>query len=348
VPVVEAAVVPAPVELSYSAQKLPFEHAIIGYWGTGANTPFEYMEGKSMEGPTVADALVKGYNVINVAYADQFTVNGSFQLHTDMCPEYNDTPDRAHECAQHKDTVSRAANTTSASWRYLLSFGGKNGAAPYMSALLKAEERAAQEQVFADGFLARYAELKAKYGFDGIDLSVESGLATPLLSAFRTVFKTLHAQGEIVSLAPETPSLNPAEMDSFFEGSFNSYAPLVDTSIIDSVSWVAPRLYNDALPQRSNVSKYVSSLREGRELEWDGRQIKIDIPPSKLVLGHPASAEAAPARELDSWQKDPNALVDHYRSSPELLATAGVMAWSIGHDYGSGWKWVTAAKQIWQ
>ena len=348
VPVVEAAVVPAPVDLNYSPQKLPFEHAIIGYWGTGANTPFEYMEGKSMEGPTVADALVKGYNVINVAYADQFTVNGSFQLHTDMCPEYNDTPDRAHECAQHKDTVSRAANTTSASWRYLLSFGGKNGAAPYMSALLKAEERAAQEQVFADGFLARYAELKAKYGFDGIDLSVESGLATPLLSAFRTVFKTLHAQGEIVSLAPETPSLNPAEMDSFFEGSFNSYAPLVDTSIIDSVSWVAPRLYNDALPQRSNVSKYVSSLREGRELEWDGRQIKIDIPPSKLVLGHPASAEAAPARELDSWQKDPNALVDHYRSSPELLATAGVMAWSIGHDYGSGWKWVTAAKQIWQ
>ena len=195
---------------------------------------------------------------------------------------------------------------------------------------------------------SRYAELKAKYGFDGIDLSVESGLATPTLSAFRTVFKALHQQGDIVSLAPETPSLNPGEMDSFFEGSFNSYAPLVDTSILDSVSWVAPRLYNDALPQRSNVSKYVSSLREGRELEWDGRQIKVDIPPSKLVLGHPASADAVPARQLEGWQKEPDALVDHYRASPELLATAGVMAWSVGHDYGSGWKWVTAAKQIWQ
>ena len=174
-------------------------------------------------------------------------------------------------------------------------------------------------------------------------------------------------------------------MDSFFEGSFNSYAPLVDTSILDSVSWVAPRLYNDALPQRSNVSKYVSSLREGRELEWDGRQIKVDIPPdqlepapenpnphphphphphprphpnphpnpnpnptaytltrtrtrtptspptptppqvdippSKLVLGHPASADAVPARQLEGWQKEPDALVDHYRASPELLAT---------------------------
>ena len=62
-----------------------------------------------------------------------------------------------HECAPHKDVISRAANMTSASWRYLLSFGGKNGAAPYMSALLKAEERAAQEQAFADGFLARCA-----------------------------------------------------------------------------------------------------------------------------------------------------------------------------------------------
>jgi len=336
-------VVAAPVDLDYSPQKLPFEHAIIGYWGTGANTPFE-----GLEGPSVADALGKGYNVINVAYADQFTVNGSFRLHTDMCPEYNAHADHAHECAPHKDAVSRAANTTSASWRYLLSFGGKDGAAPYMSALLKSEERAAQEQAFARGFLARYAELKAAYGFDGIDLSVESGLATPLLAAFRTVFKALHAQGEIVSLAPETPSLNPAEMDSFFEGSFNSYAPLVDTSILDSVSWVAPRLYNDALPQRSNVSKYVTSLREGRTLEWDGKQIEVKIPPSKLMLGHPASPEAAPARELDSWQKDPNALVDLYRSSPELLATAGVSSWSIGHDYASGWKWVTAAKQIWQ
>ena len=27
------------------------------------------MDGKTMEGPTVADALLKGYNVINVAYA---------------------------------------------------------------------------------------------------------------------------------------------------------------------------------------------------------------------------------------------------------------------------------------
>jgi len=126
------AVVAAPVDLNYKPQKLPFAHAIIGYWGTGANTPVEYMDGKTMEGPTVADALLKGYNVINVAYADQLTVNGSFQLHTDLCPEYAGSQERAHECAPHKDVISRAANMTSASWRYLLSFGGKNGAAPHL------------------------------------------------------------------------------------------------------------------------------------------------------------------------------------------------------------------------
>jgi chitinase len=345
-PQLAAATVPAAVPAAAATlpaeQRLPFEHAIIGYWGTGAKTPFE-----GLEGPTVADALRHGYNTILVAYADTFSVNGSFELHTDMCPGYNAHAEHAHECAPSKEAISKQANMSSSAWRYLLSFGGKDGAGPYMSALLNMQERAAQEDAFADGFLKRYAEVKAQYGFDGIDIDVESTLTTPLLSAFRKVFEKLHAQGELVSVAPETPSLNPAEMDSFFEGSFNSYAPLVDSSIIDSVSWVAPRLYNDALPQRSNISKYVASLHAGHSLEWDGRQIDIKIPPSKLILGHPASPEAAPARELDSWQKDPSALVDLYHSSPDLQATKGVMAWSIGHDYASGWKWVTAAKQIW-
>jgi chitinase len=140
---------------------------------------------------------------------------------------------------------------------------------------------------------------------------------------------------------------NPAELSTFFEGSFNSYAPLVDTSIIEHVTWVAPRLYNDPVPLKNNVSKYVTSLSAGKRLEWDGREIEIKVPPSKLVLGHPATAEAASARDLAVWQKDPEALVELYRSTPDLLATKGVMAWSIGHDYASGWKWVKAVKKIW-
>jgi len=328
-----------------SAEKmLPFEHAVMGYWGSGPYTPFQ-----GMEGPTVADALTMGYNVILVSFADSFTVNGSFQIHTDMCPQYNDVCQRQQcECAPHKLNVSKDAGVEPESWRYMLSFGGKDGAGPYMSALLSMQEREDQEEAFAKGFLERYAEVKAKYGFDGIDIDIESTLTTPLLSAFRRVFRLLHAQGELVSLAPETPGLNPAELSTFFEGSFNSYAPLVDTTMIDYISWLAPRLYNDPVPLKSNISKYVTSLYAGHDLEWDGKQIEIKVPPSKIVLGHPAAAEAAPARDLASWQKDPEALLELYRSSPDLLATKGVMAWSIGHDYASGWKWVKTVKQIWE
>ena len=47
-------------------QGLPFKHAIIGYWGAGPYTPFE-----GEEGPTIADALKQGYNVICVSFGDQ-------------------------------------------------------------------------------------------------------------------------------------------------------------------------------------------------------------------------------------------------------------------------------------
>ena len=64
-----------------------------------------------------------------------------------------------------------------------------------------------QEDTFAEGFVKTYKQMKAQYGFDGIDIDVESSLTTPLLSAFRKVFKILHDEGEIISMAPESPSL---------------------------------------------------------------------------------------------------------------------------------------------
>ena len=47
-------------------QGLPFKHTIIGYWGAGPYTPF-----MGEEGPSIADALKQGYNVICVSFGDQ-------------------------------------------------------------------------------------------------------------------------------------------------------------------------------------------------------------------------------------------------------------------------------------
>jgi chitinase len=323
---------------------LPFEKAIIGYWGSGPYTPFE-----GLEGPSIADALKEGYNVINVAFADTFNVNGSFQIHTDMCPTYNshDMLHHMHECVPSKKNISKDAGVPINSWRYMLSFGGAGGPGPHMPSAVSLRERSGHEDKFADGFIKRYKQVKARYGFDGIDVDIESSMTTPLLAAFRKIFKKLHADGELISVAPESPSLNPAELKSFFEGSFNSYAPLVDSSIINHVSWVAPQLYNDAIPFKENPIKYVQSLYAAHTLEWDEDTLEVKVPPAKVVLGFPATPAAAPARKLPKWESSPEALLEMYRKSPELLETKGVMTWSIGHDYSNGWKWVKAMKQIW-
>jgi hypothetical protein len=109
--------------------------------------------------------------------------------------------------------------------------------------------------------------MKKLYGFDGIDIDVESSLTTPLLSSFRKIFKILHTEGEIISMAPESPSLNPAELKIFQEGSLNSYVPLVDSTIINYVTFVAPQLYNDAvqclLPTTYYGSTYYGSTYYG-------------------------------------------------------------------------------------
>ena len=60
-----------------------------------------------------------------------------------------------------------------------------------------------------------------------------------------------------------------------------------------------------------------------------------------------ATEAAAPATRPLPWQNSTAALVALYRSSPALLATKGVMTWSVGHDWSNGWKWVRAVKKIW-
>ena len=62
-------------------QGLPFKHAIIGYWGAGPYTPFE-----GDEGPTIADALKQGYNVICVSFGDQVLAPPSTRIPTNLTP----------------------------------------------------------------------------------------------------------------------------------------------------------------------------------------------------------------------------------------------------------------------
>ena len=330
---------------------LPFDKLFIAYWGAGPFTPFE-----EEKGATMGDALKQGYNVIAMSFADRFQLDGSFGIDTDMCPYNKDHSlmpkgidaktglalPHEHQCMPSKANVSDAAGIPMDSWRYVLSFGGAAGPGPRMD---EAGDES-QEDTFVEGFVKTYLDFKKDYGFDGIDIDVESSINSPVLRTFRKIYKVLHEKGELISMAPETPSLNPGEFPVFQAGATNSYAPLVDTSIIDSVSWVAPQMYNDGIPFEGDAVKYIQSLQTSSKLDWDGTELEIIIPASKIVLGFPATQAAAPIHALPEWET-PEGLLALYRSSPELMATRGVMTWSVGHDHSNGWKWIRAARQIW-
>ena len=339
-------------------KNLPFDKLFIAYWGSDPHTPY-----KGQKGATMADALKEGYNVIAMSFADQFQADGSFGIDTNMCSGPQAPPDtgpgigpwadgvdpntglvgpHTHQCMPSKANVSKAAGISMDSWRYVLSFGGAAGPGPRMD---EAGDES-QEDTFAEGFVETYMKYKKGYGFDGIDIDVESSINSPVLRTFRKIYKVLHEKGELISMAPETPSLDPGEFPVFQAGATNSYAPLVDTSIIDSVSWVAPQMYNDGIPFEGDAVKYIQSLQTSSKLDFDGTELEIIIPASKIVLGYPATQAAAPVHALPEWET-PEGLLALYRSSPELMATRGVMTWSVGHDHSNGWKWIRAARQIW-
>lgn len=83
----EAVKVEKEVKVDMKGEKnLPFDKAIIGYYGAGPYTPSPFEGTYGDKGPSIADALVAGYNVICLAFADSFTGDGGFQVHTDLCP----------------------------------------------------------------------------------------------------------------------------------------------------------------------------------------------------------------------------------------------------------------------
>lgn len=268
--------------------------------------------------------MKRGYNVICVAFGDMLSADGSFQIHTNL----GDPPSKA--------TVSSAAGISDDSWQYIISFGGQNAAGPSVS----------DPDVYVAGFMQSYHSARDRFGFDGIDIDIETGMGTPLLRAYRKIFKQLHGEGQIISMAPQPLNIDPLTVPTFMEGAYNAYVPLVDTTMIDYVTYVAPQLYNNPMP-RGDLDEYVASLQQGLSIDWDGLSLVVNIPSEKLVFGYPAASGAAPAGPSQSWEATPSSLVEHYQGSTALMGTGGCMTWSIGWDATTGWKWIDAVTRLW-
>jgi len=289
--------------------------AIIGYWGSAADKPEAYQ---------LPEALKRGYNVISLAFGDTITAQGSFDIHTNL------------GFAPNKSEISIAADVEESTWEYLLSFGGQNAAGPALTDV----------DAFVTGFLQTYETAQVKYGFDGIDIDIETGMTTPLLKAFRKIFTTFKGKGWKISMAPQPLNIDPGEVSVFMEGAYNCYVPLIDTTIIDAVTYIATQMYNNPCPL-NNMDAYLSSMQEKKTIAWEGQNLVVDIPSEKLTFGYPAANGAAPSGASKPWGASGAKLMEHYLSDSALLATGGVMTWSIGWDAKNGWDWITNVMKIW-
>jgi len=292
------------------------QKAFIGYWGSAGN---------KTQLAQLPEALNRGYNVICLAFANSIKANGSFEIQTTL------------DSIPTKTSISTAAGTTDSSWHYLLSFGGqRHSAGPDITDL----------DAFVKGFLSTYEAAKLDYGFDGIDIYIEAGMTTPLVRALREVFTTLHAEGQVISLAPEPLDIDPGEVPAYMEGSWNCYVPLIDTTILDIVTYISIQLYNNPMPYNDLVS-YINSMQERLPIVFDGKTLFVDIPSTKLSFGFPAADGATEYGPAKPWCATGAKVRRHYQNDSALLDTGGVMTWSIDWDAANDWDWITNVMRIW-
>ena len=291
--------------------------AYIGYWGSGGSTP---KKGQIEEG------LKRGYNIVAIAFADQIKSDGSFTIETNI-----------KDYVPVKSDLVKSSGVPNSDWKYIVSFGGAAASGPTISS----------PDTFASNFVKNYETAASKYGFEGIDVDIETGMNVGLLKAFTIIFKQIIGKGHIVSMAPQPVNITPTGATMSFQvGNWNGYVPLVDSKIIDYVTFVAVQLYNNAVPGGS-LEAYVKILQSGAKVtgvpEWSSGI--VNIPSSKIVFGFPATSGAgSPA--LSSFLP-PSNLANTYSGSSILKNTAGVMTWAIDWDASQNWAWIDSMTKIW-
>lgn len=294
---------------------------VIGYWGCNPG-------GHASTVSQLSNAINRGYNVIIFAFYD---VDASGNLIRD--PGAVDVPPKA--------------SVTGRNYTYLVSlFGGQNGAAPTLSL---------PPDTWAQNMYQNFEKLRQQYGFDGIDIDLENawgGTPDNIVCGLRKFFQLMHNARYIISMAPQTTAITP-EVSIYAQGSWNSYAPLADTGIIDYVDIVAVQLYNNAVPLNS-PEQYAKALEAGFQVNGCPKSCStsvtgmVRIPPHKIQFGYPAGNGAAPSGcpGLPGGCPYGGALTSLYQNSAVLIGTGGVMTWSVEWDEASNWQFVSAATKI--
>jgi chitinase len=303
------------------AAALP-KHALVGYWHNFDN-------GSGVIRLADVDA---SWDVIVIAFVDD-AGNGSVDFRLD--PALNKAQfiaDVAAKRAQGKNIV--------------LSYGGEKGTVTLNNSTNLAN------------FVNSTAAIINEYGFDGVDIDLESGAGVmhgaPVISNMVSAIKQLNAMYPdlYVSMAPEHPYVQGGYVA--YTGIWGAYLPMID-QLRNELDLLHVQLYNNgglATPyapqayQAGTVDMMVASARmliEGFPLANGTAGNFKGLRPDQVALGLPSGPRAAGSGQATT--ADINKAVDclvkrtNCSSNTPLAAYAdfrGVMTWSINWDVKDG------------
>ncbi len=304
---------------SVGTNKLP-KHALVGYWHNFDNG----------SGLIQMASVDNTWDVIVVAFADD-AGNGSVAFNLD--PALNKAQfiaDVAAKKAQGKIVV--------------LSFGGQNGTVTLNT------------PVNVTNFVNSTAAIMREYGFDGIDIDLESGAnvswGAPVIANLVTSIKQLKTQfpNLYLSMAPEHPYVHGGLVAA--TGIWGAYLPLIN-GVRDELNLLHVQLYNNG----SLATPYANQPLQAGTVDFMVASIKMLIEgfpianntnfqglrPDQVALGVPSGPRSAGSgfvtiNDLNNAVNCLSKLVGCGSIKPNQAYPTfrGVMTWSINWDVADG------------
>lgn len=328
----------------YVAPKLTKINAT--YWSLwGNNTSYDLDGGSYKSVPVDAPNIDKSYNLIIASFIVTDS-KGNYVLatsdpgaQTPQTPYYSDA-----------QIINMVNQVKAQNRKVIISLGGQF----FHLQMTTDADRA--------NFVAQVKNIVDKYGFQGIDLDLEgsaTGASTKLLGdAVKEVVDHYRSQGKefLLTMAPEWLYIAPARYGcgQWGSGSYVNtfYIDLIKEIGVDRISYIMPQTYNQGpsngvcndaeskIAPTDGMDKFVAALawgvttESGYKLNTRGVNgtIMPMIPPSKFVIGIPATIGAAgggmsyvmtPEQIASTW----NILNTRYK-----ISTGGFMNWAADWD----------------